>query len=748
MLEKMNYENYDIDNELKLISKEYRSLLKGLAHRLDKVDKKNLRIAFEMALNAHSKTRRKSGELYIFHPIAVARICTEEIGLGLTSAICALLHDTVEDTDLTLEDIELAFNKEISGIVNGLTKISGVIDTQTSMQIENYKKLIVTLTDDVRVILIKIADRLHNMRTMDSMRADKQAKIASETLFLYAPLANRIGLHAIKTELEDLSLKYLEPKQYREIALKLKETKRQRTRHINEFIKPIEENLISKGYKFKIYGRPKSIYSIWNKIHNKGVPFEEVFDLLAIRVILEVPMEEEKQACWNVYSIITDNYVPNSDRLRDWISKPKSNGYEALHTTVMGPHGRFIEVQIRTKRMDEVAEKGVAAHYFYKGEKKEKENNPIDEWLQRISEKIKHTDENSLDLVNDFKLDLYNEEIYVFTPKGELRLMPKGSKVLDFAYEIHTGLGNKCIGAKIKHKLVPLSHVLENGSQVEILTSAKQKPSEDWLNIVTTSKAKSSIKSAFKAEIKEMAKDGKEILMRKLNAINAKYNDQNIQTLLNFYKEGNTLSFLSKIKLEKINLADLKKMDVLGGILKIEKLKKENELGNLSDSDIIKKVKETLKQNSDILIMGEDGSKIHYSYATCCNPIPGDEVFGFITLNEGVKIHRLNCPNAVNLMSKYSYRIVKTKWNQSKEISFLTGFKINGIDDLGLVNKMTKIISEHHNINIKSISVESEEGIFEGIVKLYVMDIEQLEELIQNLKKLDGVINIKRLEVE
>jgi GTP pyrophosphokinase len=748
MSEKINFELYDPNVEMKLISKEYRALLKGLKNRIDRTGKKNLRLAFEMAVEAHSKTRRKSGELYIFHPIAVARICVEEIGLGVTSAICGLLHDTVEDTEITIEDIERTFNKEVSGIVGGLTKISGIIDTQSSMQIENYKKLIITLADDVRVILIKIADRLHNMRTMESMRPDKQAKIASETLFLYAPLANRIGLHAIKTELEDLSLKYLEPKQYREIALKLKETKRQRTRYINEFIKPIEDTLSEKEFNFEIYGRPKSIFSIWNKIHNKGVPFEEVFDLLAIRIILDVPIEEEKQACWNVFSIITDSYVPSTERLRDWISKPKSNGYEALHITVMGPHGRFVEVQIRTKRMNEIAEKGMAAHYFYKGEKKDKDSNPIDEWLKRISTKLQNSEENSLDLVNDFKLELYNEEIYVFTPKGDLKMMPKGSTVLDFAYEIHTGLGNKCIGAKIKHKLVPLSHVIENGSQIEILTGAKQKPNEDWLNIVTTGKARTAIKNAFKAEIKELAKDGKEILTRKLNAISAKYNDQNIQTLIHFYKETNHLTFLSKVKLEKISLSELKKMEVLGGIIKTEKLRKEQENKPLTDNEIIRKVKDKLKENSDILIMGEDGSKIQYAYATCCNPIPGDDVFGFITINEGVKIHRLNCPNAVNLMSKYSYRIVKTKWNQSKEISFLTGFKINGIDDLGLVNKMTKIISEHHNINIKSISVESEDGIFEGIVKLYVMDIEQLDELILNLKKLDGVINIKRLEVE
>lgn len=746
-MERINFELYDIENEKKLISKEYRKLLRTLKNRLNPSSKKSLRHAFEMAVDAHSKTRRKSGELYIFHPIAVAQIVAEEIGLGVTSAICALLHDTVEDTDLTLEEIQISLGNEVAKIIEGLTKISHMIDTSSSLQVENYKKLIITLAEDVRVILIKIADRLHNMRTMDAMAPDKQKKIASETLFLYAPLANRIGLHAIKTELEDLSLKYLEPKEFREIALKLKETKRQRTKQINEFIQPIEERLNKMGYKFKIYGRPKSIYSIWNKIHKKGVPFEEVFDLLAIRIILDVPFEKEKQECWNVYSIITENYIPSSERLRDWISKPKSNGYEALHTTVMGPNGKFIEVQIRTSRMDEIAEKGVAAHLFYKEGRTGSEKNPVDEWLKKMSEKLRASNDNALDLVDDFKLDLYNEEIYVFTPKGDLKIMPQGSTILDFAFEIHSGVGRKCIGAKVNHKLVPISHKIENGTQIEILTSSKQKPNEDWLNIVTTSKAKSAIKNSLKSEIRSEAAFGKEILQRKLSAIHADYNQENLQILVNHYKHVNHLSLLCDIKNDKVNLQDLKKFKVVGGNIKLDKPKKlKEDNSKISDQEVIQKVKETLKQNSDLLIMGEDGSKIQYSYAPCCNPIPGDDVFGFITINEGVKIHRVNCPNAVQLMSKYNYRIVKTKWSQSKEIAFLTGFKLNGIDGLGLINKMTKIISEDYNVNIRSISIESEEGIFEGTVKLYVNDIEQLETLIKNLKALEGVIEIKRIE--
>jgi GTP pyrophosphokinase len=746
-MERINFELYDIENEKKLISKEYRKLLRILKNRLNPSSKKSLRHAFDMAVDAHSKTRRKSGELYIFHPIAVAQIVSEEIGLGVTSAICALLHDTVEDTDLTLEEIEISLGTEVAKIVEGLTKISNMIDATSSMQIENYKKLIITLAEDVRVILIKIADRLHNMRTMDAMAPHKQKKIASETLFLYSPLANRIGLHAIKTELEDLSLKYLEPKEFRDIALKLKETKRQRTKQINEFIHPIEERLNQLGYKFKIYGRPKSIYSIWNKIHKKGVPFEEVFDLLAIRIILDVPIDKEKQECWNVYSIITENYIPSSERLRDWISKPKSNGYEALHTTVMGPGGKFIEVQIRTNRMDEVAERGVAAHLFYKEGKSGPEKNPVDEWLKKMSEKLKASNDNALDLVDDFKLDLYNEEIYVFTPKGDLKMMPLGSTILDFAFEIHSGIGRKCIGAKVNHKLVPISHKIENGTQIEILTSAKQKPNEDWLSIVTTSKAKAAIKNSLKSDLRVEASLGKEILIRKLSSINAEYNQENLQILVNHYKKTNHLSFLCDVKNEKVNLQEIKKFKVVAGTFKIDKPKKvkENE-DNISDQDVITKVKETLKKNADLLIMGEDSSKINYSYASCCNPIPGDDVFGFITINDGVKIHRFNCPNAVQLMSKYNYRIVKTRWSQSKEIAFLTGFKLNGIDGLGLINKMTKIISEDHSVNIRSISIESEEGIFEGIVKLYVNDIEQLEKLLINLKTLDGVIDIKRIE--
>ncbi|MBP7477322.1 MAG: bifunctional (p)ppGpp synthetase/guanosine-3',5'-bis(diphosphate) 3'-pyrophosphohydrolase [Chitinophagales bacterium] len=741
-------QNIDEVAENKAIAKEYRSLLKGLKERLKKGDKENLRLGFEMALDAHKDMRRKSGEPYIFHPIAVARIVSEEMGLDAESVICALLHDTVEDSELTIEDIAIAFGKDTSRIVDGLTKISGVFDMHSSLQAENFRKLILTLAEDLRVILIKIADRLHNMRTLDFMSPDKQMKIASETLFLYAPLANRIGLHNIKSELEDLSLKYTDNKSYREIALKLKETKKQRTKFINEFIRPIKENLEKKGFDFEIFGRPKSIYSIWSKIKNKGVPFEEVFDLFAIRIVLNSPIESEKADCWSVYSIITDSYNPSIDRLRDWISNPKSNGYEALHTTVMGPQGKFVEVQIRSRRMHEIAEKGVAAHYIYKDGKGSSEMNSVDEWLKRISTILSNPETNALDFVNDFKMDLVSEEIYVFTPKGDLKTLQKGSTALDFAFEIHTGIGKKCLGAKVNHKLVPLSYQLKNGDQIEILTSAKQKPSEDWLNFVYTTKAKAHIKQALKDDKRVIADNGKEILKRKLHAIKADYNDNNINVLLAHFKQQSKLDLCYEIAQNHIKLEDFKSFDVVGGSIKIKRIPqiKKEESPSLTDSDVVKSIKETLKKNADLLIMGDKGNKILFSYAQCCNPIPGDDVFGFITVDEGIKIHRTTCSNAINLMSKYAYRIVKTKWTKEKDIAFLTGVKINGIDDVGVINKVTNIISGELKINIRAFSIESEDGIFEGLVKVYVEDMEQLDLLIEKLKSLDGLLSVQRYE--
>src|SRR6186997_1165394 len=554
--------NLNEEQEKKLILREYRALLRGLKTSIKPGDRKLIRTAFEIAAEAHKTMRRKSGEPYVLHPLAVARICVEEIGLGVRSTICALLHDTVEDTDISLEDIEREFGNEIARIVDGLTKISNVIDVNASQQAENFKKILLTLTDDPRVILIKLADRLHNMRTLDHMKADKQLKISSETVYVYAPLAHRMGLYNIKTEMEDLAMKYLEPEAYKEIARKLAETKKERSRYINEFIKPLKDKLDKAELKFEMYGRPKHIHSIQNKMKKKGVSFEEVYDLFAIRIILESTPENEKSDCWKVYSIITDEYTPAPERLRDWLSNPKSNGYEALHTTVMGPQGKWVEVQIRTKRMNEIAEKGLAAHWKYK-EGKEDESR-FDKWFHQIREALSNPDDNSIDFLQDFKTSFLAEEIYVYTPKGEVKMLPIGASALDFAFGVHTAVGSKCIGAKVNHKLVPISHKLKSGDQIEIITSAKQKPKSEWLNFVVTTKAKTKIKDSLKEEKRTIAEEGKYILQRKLDGLGAAANYSNMEELANYYKLSSPLDLLYEIAVKKIDLKELKEFTVAG----------------------------------------------------------------------------------------------------------------------------------------------------------------------------------------
>ncbi|WP_288097345.1 RelA/SpoT family protein, partial [Hydrotalea sp.] len=608
------------EQEKKEILHRYRALLKSLRPKLKRGDKELVRHAFEMAAEAHKTMRRKSGEPYILHPIAVAMICVEEIGLGVRSTICSLLHDTVEDTDITLDDIEREFGSEIARIVDGLTKIATVMDANTSQQAENFKKILLTLTDDPRVILIKLADRLHNMRTLDSMKRDKQLKISSETIWVYAPLAHRMGLYNIKTEMEDLAMKYMEPEAYKEIARKLSETKRERTRYINEFIKPIKEKLQKLGFDFEIQGRPKSIHSIWNKIKKKGVNFEEVYDLFAIRVILNSPADREKEDCWKVYSIITDAYTPSPERLRDWLSNPKSNGYEALHTTVMGPHGKWVEVQIRTKRMNEIAEKGLAAHYKYKEEKTDEDR--FDKWFGQIREVLSQEDTDGVDFLQDFKTSFLAEEIYVYTPKGDVKMMPTDSTALDFAFAIHSAVGSKCIGAKVNHKLVPISHKLHSGDQVEIITSNKQKPSEDWLNMVVTAKAKAKIKDALREEKRKIADEGKYTLQRKLENLGAAYNSVNIDELVHFYKLPSSLDLLYKIAVKQIDLRELKEFHVLGD--KLEAPKPKIILPAETPHEVPHQ-KTYSKKDSELIIFGESSDKIMYSLAKCCNPIPGDD---------------------------------------------------------------------------------------------------------------------------
>jgi guanosine-3',5'-bis(diphosphate) 3'-pyrophosphohydrolase len=730
----------DIEAEKQEILKRYRALLRASKSTLQKGDKKEIRKAFEMALESHKDMRRKSGEPYIYHPIAVAQIAAEEIGLGTTSIVCALLHDVVEDTDITLDDIEREFGKKTAKIIDGLTKISGVFDYNSSLQAENFRKMLLTLADDVRVILIKLADRLHNMRTMDFMPRQKQLKIASETIYLYAPLAHRLGLYAIKSELEDLSMKYLEPDTYKYIAAQLNEKKAERNLFIKTFVEPVNEILAEQGLIANIFGRPKSIHSIWNKMKKKNIPFEEVYDLFAIRIILDSAPEHEKADCWKAYSIVTDLYRPNPDRLRDWVSSPKGNGYESLHTTVMGPKGQWVEVQIRTQRMNEIAEKGFAAHWKYK---ESSNDNGLDQWIQKVREMLSNPEANALDFLDDFKMNLFSDEIFIFTPKGALLQLPLGATALDFAFEIHTDVGARCIGAKVNHKLVPLSHKLQNGDQVEIITSSKQVPKEDWLNIVVTAKAKSKIKSSLKEEKRKIAENGKETLERKLKSLKITYNTDNLNKLTYFFKLQSTQDLFIAVANGKIELKDLK--DYLSSEKEIENRGNDYKSDGKQVEALLNKVK---GPESDILLIGEDLQKIDYTLAACCNPIPGDDVFGFVTVNEGIKIHRTNCPNAAQLMANYGYRVVKAKWNGQQELTFLTGLHIIGIDDVGLINNITKVISNDFKVNMRSITVDTNDGIFDGSIMIFVNDKEHLDNLIKNLLEVKGVTGVTRFDAQ
>ena len=735
--------NLTEEEEKKEILRHYRGLLKELKPKLKAGDKELLRTAFEMAAEAHKTMRRKSGEPYILHPLAVARICVEEIGLGVRSTICALLHDTVEDTDITLQDIQREFGAEISKIVDGLTKINTVMDTNTSQQAENFKKILLTLTDDPRVILIKLSDRLHNMRTMDSMKREKQLKISSETVYVYAPLAHRMGLYAIKTEMEDLSMKYLEPDTYRYIAQKLTDTKRERTRFINDFIRPLKEKLEGADFIFEIYGRPKSIHSIWNKMKKKAISFEEVYDLFAIRIIVDSPAEKEKEDCWKVYSMITDAYNPSSERLRDWLSNPKNNGYEALHTTVMGPLGKWVEVQIRTKRMNEIAEKGLAAHWKYKeGTLVE---NRFDQWFSQIREALSNQDSNSLDFLADFKTSFLAEEIYVYTPKGDIKMLPIGATALDFAFNVHTAVGSKCIGAKVNHKLVPIGHKLRSGDQIEIITSAKQKPSQEWLKLVVTSKAKQKIKDTLKEEKRKVAEDGKYILQKKLEAIGGLMTQHNMEELAAYYKMNSPLDLLYDIAIKKIDLKELKEFTATGDRLFPPKPVKVEVEEKIDTGAVAKSYN---KKDAELIIFGESSDKIMYTLANCCKPIPGDDVFGFVTTGEGLKIHRTTCPNASRLMSNYGHRVVKTKWAKNKEISFLTGLKIIGLDDVGVIHKITNLISGELKFNIAAMTIEAKDGIFMGNLKIFVHDKDELDELCNQLLALSGIEKVDRYDTE
>jgi GTP pyrophosphokinase len=729
----------DLEQERKEILNRYRGLLRDCKDKTDAEDKKVIRTAFNLAVEAHKDMRRKSGEPYIYHPIDVARIAAKEIGLGTTSIVCALLHDVVEDTDYTLEDIERMFGNKVARIIDGLTKISDVYDHNVSMQAENFRKMLLTLSDDVRVILIKLADRLHNMRTLDSMPKHKQLKIASETLYLYAPLAHRLGLYSIKTELEDLGLKFTKSEVYKAISEKLSQTKRGRLRYISKFIVPIREELEKQDFSFSIKGRPKSIFSIRNKMIKQGVDFEEVYDKFAIRIIANSTPENEKSDCWRIYSIVTDFYKPNPDRLRDWISTPKSNGYEALHTTVMGPNGKWVEVQIRTARMDEIAEKGYAAHWKYKQDGGK--DTSLDNWINRIREMLENPDSNAVDFVDDFKMNLFSDEIFIFTPAGDLKTLPIGSTPLDFAFEIHTQVGSRCLGSKVNGKLVPLSYQLKSGDQVEIITSSKQSPKEDWLGFVKTSRAKSKIKNALKEEKKRIGKEGKEILVRKLRHLKITFNTQTETELIRFFHLKTSLELYYQFGAGILNNKDIRafaneKNQGWYGLIK------SKITGSSKQKYAPRKAK---KGEAKTILFGPEQQQLDYKLAKCCTPIEGDDVFGFTTINEGIKVHHTNCPNALQMRSKYAYRIMAANWASKEEAVYNTKLHLKGLDKVGLMNEVTGIISSELNVNIGSINITTKAGVFDGYISVKVKNKIHLENLIDKLEKIEGLESIERL---
>jgi GTP pyrophosphokinase len=723
----------DLEQEKKDILNKYKSLLRACADKTDKADKKEIRKAFDLAVEAHKTQRRKSGEPYIYHPIAVAHIAAKEIGLGTTSIICALLHDVVEDTDYSLKDIEKLFGEKVSKIIDGLTKIQDVFDKNVSMQAENFRKMLLTLSDDVRVILIKLADRLHNMRTLDAMKKPKQLKIASETLYLYAPLAHRLGLYAIKTELEDLGLKFTKPEVYKAIAEGLQATKEERNKYITKFCKPIRTKLKENELYCSIKGRPKSIFSIRHKMVNKGVNFDNVFDKFAIRIIVESSLEDEKSDCWKIYSIVTDFYKPNPDRLRDWVSTPKANGYESLHTTVMGDDGKWVEVQIRSKRMDDIAEKGYAAHWKYKQEGSKE--NSLDEWINNIRELLENPESNALDFIDDFKLNLYAGEIYVFTPNGELKTLPKKATALDFAFSIHTDVGLKCMGVKVNGKLVSLSHQLGSGDQVEVITSKKQRPRKDWLRFVITSRAKSKIKAALKEDKKRISGVGKEIAERKLKHLKLKFNKNTETELIKYFDTGTSLELYFRFGTGAISNTEIKEY---------VKVKNSGWYQTIKNKIYNPKAKKSALKVAKVIVFNDDDEVLDYEMAKCCNPIPGDVIFGFLTVVDGIKIHRSDCPNAIQLRANYAYRILKAKWVNKNEIDFIATINIKGIDKVGLMNNVTQIISNQMNVNIKSINISSSDGIFEGIITLKVHNVTFLKELTDKLGKVEAISSITR----
>ena len=720
--------------EKKEILKRYRNLLHVWKSK-NPEDKNSVRKAFKMALDAHKDMRRKSGEPYIYHPLSVATIAAGEIGLGTTSIICALLHDVVEDTEYSIEDIRGLFGDKVASIIDGLTKIKGIFDQHTaSIHAENFKKILLTLSDDVRVILIKLADRLHNMRTLDALLPEKQMKISSETVYLYAPLAHRLGLHAIKSELEDLALKYTDPEVYETISRKLKESAKGRTRFVNKFIYPIKKGLAEKGFSFDIRAREKSIAAIWRKMKKKEVPFEEVYDIFAVRIVIDSPIEVEKSDCWKVYSLITDHYRPNMDRLRDWISIPKANGYEALHTTVMSHSGEWVEIQIRSRRMDEIAEKGYAAHWKYK--ESMNLNNQLDNWLDRIKEMIESPDSDALSFIDDVKGYFFLDEISVFTPQGELRTLPANSSVLDFAYAIHSEIGNTCIGAKVDKRLAPINYTLKNGQQLEIITSRKQAPKEEWLNYVVTTRAKTNIKMAVREEKKKFFKPGKEKLEKWFQQIGVEFNHENIKKFLTASNFSGLVDLYYAAAQDKLGIKDVKSFAAsnfrngwLNYVTKISGIRSQK------PEEVSKSVKAKKRSGPE------------FEAALCCNPVPGDDVIGLAASdNLPMQIHRKQCPKAQELISMFGNRIVNVTWTGKESLSFRSRIKITGVDRQGLINEITRIISSELNLNIQSFHLDAHDGLTDGEIILFVQDLHILNDLLMELKGVEGITKVTRVD--
>jgi len=723
------------------LNKELKLLLKKSYQELSKIEKKSIKLAFETARNAHGNQVRKSGEPYIFHPLKVARIVSEEIGLGATSIIAALLHDVVEDTNITIDDVEILFGKEVSKIVDGLTKISKLSkDKRVSIQAENFKKMLLSINDDVRVILIKIADRLHNMMTLDFLSVEKQVRISSETLFIYAPLAHRIGMYNIKTKLEDLSLKFTEPDVYHGIEKKIKESENERLKYIKNFSKKLEGHLKTQKILFRTEGRFKSIFSIRKKMQLKNKKFDEVFDQFAVRIIYKSNQKNEKFLAWKIYSIVTDHFQPNPTRLRDWISSPKSTGYEALHITIVGPGGKWIEVQIRSERMHEIAEKGYAAHFKYKSNSKNITEDGMDKWLDKLRNIVKANESDAIDFVNDFKLNLYSSEIFVFTPMGDLKSLPTNATPVDFAFSIHSEIGEKTRGSRVNGKIVPLNFKLNSGDQVEIITSETAKPNASWLDFVVTSKARSEIRTSLRVEERKIAEEGKELLRRKLKQMKFNFSEKIINALVSYFNLKTSLDLFYRVGFGTIDNKMLKSFAA-------EEKNRFFQLFKRRPSDKPKKNElhdENISSFYDLLVFGKNYEKFEYKLSPCCKPIPGDGVFGFVSINDGIKVHKNDCPNAISLHSNYGYRIINAKWIDSSK-GFFTGIlKLSGIDRIGLISEVTNIISKSHNVDISQLNFDTENGTFSGEIKLNVKKASKLVTLIKKLEKINGIDKVVR----